>query len=141
MQFIPLELGPINPRAEELALAAALFGVFWLLLARSLPRVERALVPTEPPPPGSRRASPTMLLSEVQAQAHGPEEGDGQPVTGQARGEAERAEAEAELRRQISEWASEVAGRIAADPLTGPPAGPGAAPGIDPGADPTGSGR
>ncbi|WP_055563812.1 hypothetical protein [Streptomyces atriruber] len=139
MQFIPLELGPINPRAEELVLAAALFGAFWLLLARSLPRVERALVPTEPPPPGSLRASPTLLLSE--AHARGPGQDDGQPVTGQARGEAERAEAEAELRRQISEWASEVAGRIAADPLTGPPAGPGAAPGTDPGADPTGSGR
>ncbi|MFE0170766.1 hypothetical protein ACFWZ2_00490 [Streptomyces sp. NPDC059002] len=72
-------------------------------------------------------------------------------ATGQARVEAERAEAEAELRGRVSEAASELASRIVGEPIPAPATNPGLLAGPDargnpggdtaPGTGPTGSGR
>ncbi|MFH8607141.1 hypothetical protein ACH4D5_06595 [Streptomyces sp. NPDC018029] len=134
MQFIPVQLVPTWLGPTQLG-PIALLCALCLLAVRLLSGAGRVPVLAAPPVDGSRREPRGMLLSE--ARADGPWEDAGPLATGQAREEAERAEAEAELRRQISEWASEVAGRIAEAPRTAPRADAWS----EPGPDPTGSGR
>ncbi|MFD4628620.1 hypothetical protein ACFVYR_01785 [Streptomyces sp. NPDC058284] len=180
MQPIPVELGPIGPKAQELAVAVVLCGALCLLAGRLLPRAGRALEgrgPVRTDAGGDTEARQRLLSEPRRESAHVGRPAretvgvasDGALATGQARGEAERAEAEAELRGQVSEWASELASRIASEPLTGlpvtpftgalpelppvPDTGASVAPGGEPGilwshepddppaADPTGSGR
>lgn len=43
MQLIPMNLGPLNPDVEQLAVATVLFGAVYLLVGRFLPRINRAL--------------------------------------------------------------------------------------------------
>lgn len=148
-------VGPVGPKAQALALAAVLCGALCLLAGRFLRRAGAAPVLAGPPGPGTAfsedRGEDAGTTRRPKADAGAGVEGSsGDPATGQARDEAERAAAEAELRGRVSEWASELANRIATEPLIGPPPVPdtGGAPARPPGgpetrpdADPTGSGR
>ncbi|ATL32121.1 ATP synthase F0 sector subunit b [Streptomyces formicae] len=182
MLLIPMELGPLNPQVEHLALAAALFVVVHLAVGRFLPRVNRVLEERATILEGVTggptaelwhaaervRGERDVLLSEARREAarvrqaareegaaliaESREEGLRERAellaTGQARVEAERAEAEAELRGCVSEVASELASRIVGEPIPvpavnagrfeGPDGGTGSAP---PDGGSTGSGR
>ncbi|WP_224058218.1 F0F1 ATP synthase subunit B family protein [Streptomyces kanamyceticus] len=149
-----MNLGPLNPEVEQLAVAVVLFAAVYLVVGRFLPRVNRVLEEramllegaTGGPTADLWRAAERVrdergvLLSEARREAahvrqaareegaaliadsrdEGLRERAEIVATGQARVEAERAEAEAELRGCVSEVASELASRIVGEPIPVP---------------------
>ncbi|MGW0823430.1 F0F1 ATP synthase subunit B family protein [Streptomyces sp. NPDC002845] len=82
MDLIPYPLGPLNPRAEHLAVAAGLFALAFFAVSRLLPRLHRALAEREDAIKGaaerarsvreeaeSRRADAEALLAEARHDA------------------------------------------------------------------------
>ncbi|MFI8191222.1 hypothetical protein ACIF8T_20795 [Streptomyces sp. NPDC085946] len=64
MEFIPMEIGPLNPRVRETVLAGVLFAVCHLVLTRLLRRIDRVLDAREQATSGAGRRA-----EEVRAHA------------------------------------------------------------------------
>lgn len=84
MELLQYPLGPLNPRAEHLVVAAVLFGLTYVAVTRLLARVDRALAAREAATKGTEREA-----EAVRARAAG-ERAARDAVLAEARREAAR---------------------------------------------------
>jgi F-type H+-transporting ATPase subunit b len=65
MYLVPTDIGPLNPKVEELAVALPLFAAVFFLIARVLPRINRVIAQREDAIQGAaERAEAVRLRAE-----------------------------------------------------------------------------